>query len=52
MMTDEDVVCRAALLLETSLQTPPYRREAHHKPVYVARVRGRRAVEVMQVLPG
>ena len=49
-MTDEDVVSRAAMLLETSRQAPPYRRAVHHKPVYTARVRGLRAVEVMQAL--
>ncbi len=46
MMTDEDVVSGAALLLETSRQAPPYRREAHHKHIYTARVRGRRAANV------
>jgi hypothetical protein len=49
-MTDEDVVSRAAMLLETSRQAPPYRRAVHHKPVYTARFRGLRAVEVMQAL--
>jgi hypothetical protein len=50
MMTDDDVVSRAAMLLETSRQAPPYKREAHHKSVYTARVRGLRATEVMQAL--
>lgn len=47
MMTDEDVVSRTALLLETSRQAPPYKKKAHYKDVYVARVRGRRAAEVI-----
>jgi hypothetical protein len=50
MMTDDDVVSRTAMLLETSRQAPPYKREAHHKSVYTARVRGLRAAEVMQAL--
>ena len=49
-MTDDDVVIRAALFLETSHLAPPHRREAHHKSIHVARVRGQRAIEVMQAL--
>jgi hypothetical protein len=48
-MTDEDVVARAALLLEARCLAVP-RRHAHHKDVYVTRVRGRRAVETMEAL--
>lgn len=48
-MTDEDVVRRAATLLETGVYTLG-RRQAHHKDVFSLRVRGRRAVEVMTAL--
>lgn len=48
-MTDEDIVARAALLLEAKYMTLP-RRQSHHKVVYVVRVRGHRAVETMEAL--
>lgn len=48
-MTDEDVVRRAALLLEAHCLALPLR-DVRHKPVFVTRVRGRRAVEVMEAI--
>jgi hypothetical protein len=48
-MTDEDVVSRAALLLEARYLTLP-RRQEHHKVVHVTRLRGRRAIETMEAL--
>jgi hypothetical protein len=48
-MTDEDVVVRAAVLIETTY-CEVGRTQAHHKRAYVARVRGQRAVEVMEAL--
>ena len=48
-MTDEDVVRRAALVLETGCHRHPPRMP-HHKEVFTLRVRGRRAVEVMTAL--
>jgi len=49
-MTDEDVVRRAALLLEAGCQVVANRPRPHYKTIYVTRVRGRRAVEVMEAL--
>lgn len=48
-MTDEDVVRRAALVLETGCHRHPPRMP-HHKEVFTLRVRSRRAVEVMTAL--
>ena len=48
-MTDEDVVQRAALLLEAPVFALE-RRKVHYKPAFVMRVRGRRAIEVMTAL--
>jgi LAGLIDADG-like domain len=49
-MTDRDVVQRTALLLEATCWTVANRQKPHHKIAYTTRVRGRRAVEVMEAL--
>lgn len=49
-MTDEDVVRRAALLLEASCRAVSRQRTPRYKTAYVVRVRGRRAVEIMQAI--
>ncbi|MEU3452287.1 hypothetical protein ABZ671_01560 [Micromonospora sp. NPDC006766] len=48
-MTDEDVVAQAATLVEANYRRTPAR-QPHHKDAFTWRVRGRRAVELMQAL--
>ncbi len=48
-MTDRDVVERVARLLGTTVQPVAPQRD-HHRPTFVARVRGRRATAWMRLL--
>ena len=50
-MTDEDVVQRVASLLGTSMvRNKQDKRKSHWKPTFSARLRGKKAVELMELL--